>query len=385
MKFFKQKLYSWRFYGLGREAYQRCMEKSFANNLLSLRQANTVLAILAFCFSAFPMFVENNFPKAGIYFGVAAIAVFHDLVARYMDRRETPVSRRKICAQIGLYYTNVMLFGIYLGVWSNPEALAATFMGILVVALLLFITPPTFNLSLSVCALIIFAVSTFLVKDPRHWIFDIVNALIACLLSLIFGWRMNTYRLSAVLFSLELEEERNKYYSQSTVDELTQLHNRRFFMQTFQRYLTSHRDTDEWLCLAMLDVDYFKKYNDAYGHPKGDEVLRALGGVLNGIQDGMGVFAARIGGEEFALLWFEKDLDGGGKPVAHLLKQVEELNIPHMESDVAPRVTVSVGVYISRCGAPNALGDIYSAADKALYEAKQTGRNRVVVRGGLTD
>ncbi|MCL2031639.1 MAG: GGDEF domain-containing protein, partial [Oscillospiraceae bacterium] len=342
---------------------------------------NTVVVILAVCFSAFPMLVERNLPKAGIYFAVAGVALWIDLSARHRDKHKKTTSRWVIYALMVLYYTNVMLFGIYLGVWSSPDMLAVTFMGFLIVSLFLFITPPTFNLCLTIGALALFTVSTMLLKESRHWIFDMVNAGIACLLSLIFNWRINAYRLLAVLNAWKLEEERNKYYSQSNIDELTQLNNRRFFMETFQRYLTHYRDTDERICLAILDVDFFKRYNDCYGHPKGDEVLRALGGVLNGMRDGMGIFAARIGGEEFALLWFDKDKGGADRIISHLQGKVEELNIPHTASDIAERVTLSVGVYITQCRPSNNIQTLYDFTDKALYEAKHIGRNCAVVRG----
>ena len=380
-EFLRRALYTWRYCSLGRETYKECLDKAFCNNLVSLRQANTVVVILAACFSIFPIAIEKNLFKAGIYFAVAAFALVLDIDARHRHKRNIPTSARRVYVMIVLYYINLIMFGIYLGVWSNPGTSAVTFMGFLIVALFLFVTPPTFNLYLTISAVIIFTVSTVMWKGYQEWVFDIANALIASLMGLIFGWRITLYRLSAVMFASKLEEERNEYYNQSTTDELTQLHNRRFFMQTFQRYLTSCRDTDEWLCIAILDVDYFKRYNDRYGHPKGDEVLRALGGVLNDMQNGMGLFTARIGGEEFAALWFEKDRDGIENFVSRLREGIQALDIPYMVSDTAERVTVSVGVYMARCGTSSTLGEIYSFADKALYEAKNGGRNRAVVRG----
>ncbi|MCL2100456.1 MAG: GGDEF domain-containing protein, partial [Fibromonadales bacterium] len=77
-----------------------------------------------------------------------------------------------------------------------------------------------------------------------------------------------------VLIANKLEDERNHYFDKSTIDELTQLKNRRDFMDTFKRYLSNYRQSDNFLCIAIMDIDFFKKYNDHYGHLAGDECLQ---------------------------------------------------------------------------------------------------------------
>ncbi|MDR0474312.1 MAG: GGDEF domain-containing protein, partial [Treponema sp.] len=176
----------------------------------------------------------------------------------------------------------------------------------------------------------------------------------------------------------KLEEERNNYYDQSTIDELTGLKNRRDFMQTFQRRLSSYRSTDDWLCIAIMDIDFFKNYNDHYGHLKGDECLRSIGRALNSLRD-KGVYAARVGGEEFALIWYENDTMHIDETASLIRQKINELNIPHEKSKAASNITISVGIHTIRCGASNDGQSLYDNADKALYEAKRGGRNRTVI------
>ncbi|MCL2070637.1 MAG: diguanylate cyclase [Oscillospiraceae bacterium] len=364
------------------------MKTVFADNLKALRQLNLVVAILAAGFSIFPIFIERNFSKAFIYVIVAAISLLLGLISRFKlkaAKRTDNLNSRFIYAMTILYYANVMLFGIYLGAWAITDTLAVTFMGFLIVALLLLVNPPVFNLCLTTCALVAFSASSVLLKESDIWVFDIANALIAYCMSLVFGWVMNMYRLSAVLNASRLEEERSKYYSQSTIDELTQLKNRRYFMNRIERYVTNYRDDDKWICLAIIDIDYFKRYNDYYGHPKGDEVLRAFGEALGSMQlhDGGagGITAARIGGEEFTLLWFEQDAERINSIISSLQEKVRQLNLIHEKSDISDRVTVSIGVYVADCCDSNTVQVVYDNADKALYEAKNNGRNCAVING----
>jgi diguanylate cyclase (GGDEF)-like protein len=186
-------------------------------------------------------------------------------------------------------------------------------------------------------------------------------------------------RIHFALNESKLENERNSFYSLSTIDELTQLKNRRDFTQAFQRFLVNYRQSDNFLCIAIMDIDFFKNYNDHYGHPKGDECLRSVGNILNNLQNSMGIYAARVGGEEFALLWFEKDSANADNIPALVRQKMCELNIPHEKSTVAPYVTVSIGVQIVKCGVSDYTHTLYDLADKALYAAKNKGRNCAVV------
>jgi len=226
-----------------------------------------------------------------------------------------------------------------------------------------------------------FILCTVLVKSTENAVYDIVGTVVAGIFSLYFCWHITKLRMGMEISTDRLEEERNKYLDQSTIDELTQLNNRRDFMQTFKRYLSTYRTSDDWLCVSISDIDFFKNYNDHYGHPMGDDCLRYVGAAFNKLKDNMGVYVARVGGEEFAMLWFEKSVSHVNEVVSCMTDLIREMNIPHEKSSVSEFITMSMGIYIEKLGADTDVQTLYDLADKALYNAKGSGRNCAVITG----
>jgi diguanylate cyclase (GGDEF)-like protein len=382
----KNLLNNWLFYGLGREEYRKAIDKIFSKNISGLRRTNGVASILLIGFVIVPLFIDKNLTKACYYIGMGVIAALQYFFIRWKfrrSRREKKINKKLIYTLLFLSYANVISFGIYLGVWANSGKTAGAFLGILICALFLFNIPAVFHLCLTAGSTIIFIVMVFMVKTPAEWSIDIPNALFAGIIGLFFGWHIIMNRLFMASITARIENERNNYYDQSTVDELTQLKNRRDFMNTFQRILASHRSSDNFLCIAILDIDFFKHYNDHYGHLKGDECLSSIGKALKELQKSMNIYAARIGGEEFALLWFEKKAENVQAAASRISMAVRSLNIPHAKSEVAPYVTISIGIYVARCGDSYNINTLYNLADKALYSAKNSGRNHAVITSSL--
>ncbi len=183
----------------------------------------------------------------------------------------------------------------------------------------------------------------------------------------------------------------------STVDALTGIANRRAFDEALDQEWRRTLRHKTPLCLLMIDVDYFKRFNDAYGHVAGDQCLQTVAAALAGNARRAGEMAARYGGEEFAVLLPQTDLDEARRLAQRMCQVVRDLNIPHKESGVAAHVTTSVGVasalhaLVSESeGAPlapdgaraearrSAPSVLVKAADQALYAAKTAGRNRAV-------
>ncbi|MDR2923133.1 MAG: GGDEF domain-containing protein [Treponema sp.] len=360
------------------------MNKLFMNNLRHLYHASAVVAVFAGGCSVLSIITDRDVFKAGVC-GVAGLIALFLAFFTYYKMQTAYLNNRFIYILTSIYYANVMSLGIYLSVWSSPDELATIFLCFLICAPLMFINPPQFNLCLTMSAIIGFTVSTIYVKPFDKWILDIINTAIAGAISLYFTWYIGKLQLGLELSTALLEDERDNYFDQSIIDELTQLKNRRDFQQTFKRYLSNYRTSDNWLCIAILDIDFFKFYNDHYGHPGGDECLRAVGRVLNSLKDTHDVYAARVGGEEFALLWFEADASHVDVVVSHLQKLIKELKIPHEKSKVSPYVSISIGVFIERCGDSTDTQTLYDMADKALYNAKEGGRNCAVIFGNTIE
>ncbi len=173
--------------------------------------------------------------------------------------------------------------------------------------------------------------------------------------------------------------DKKKIEEISVTDELTGLNNRRRFNQLLPQELNRARRDGRTLALLMLDVDFFKKYNDTYGHQEGDTVLHRVGEVLKGELKRSGDFAFRLGGEEFGAILTVRQPEEAAGVAERLRNAVAELAIPHSGNSAAGVVTISCGLTLTsgedlRDMAPDTL---YRQADAALYQAKEGGRNRV--------
>lgn len=160
-------------------------------------------------------------------------------------------------------------------------------------------------------------------------------------------------------------------------DALTGLPNRRALLQYVEQMLPHSVRENEPVSLALLDIDYFKAVNDDYGHPVGDAVLRLFAQHLQGLVRASD-FTARIGGEEFGILMPATDGDGARELCERLRTSIEALPLPVPDHEL--RLTASFGVTTAAPGEAVSFNTLYILADRALYEAKGQGRNRVVAR-----
>jgi diguanylate cyclase (GGDEF)-like protein len=174
---------------------------------------------------------------------------------------------------------------------------------------------------------------------------------------------------------LELKRYRDFLEDLSLVDGLTGIGNRRRFDEFLTREWRRSRRARTPLALVMLDVDYFKAFNDRYGHAAGDDCLREVAATISMLVRRPGDLCARYGGEEFAAILPHTDLAGARVLGERIREAIVALEIAHAGSSVAPVVTVSIGIAASDAGAgPD---DLLRHADRQLYEAKSAGRNRV--------
>ncbi|HEX5276350.1 MAG TPA: GGDEF domain-containing protein [Fluviicoccus sp.] len=158
-------------------------------------------------------------------------------------------------------------------------------------------------------------------------------------------------------------------------DALTDLYNRRAFEEDLKRYWRRGVRTGRPLSLLYMDIDHFKGFNDHYGHPAGDACLSAFAAILKEVIGREGDMAARLGGEEFVLLLPETTLEGALCVARRLQDRLAGLAIPHAASPVAGTLTVSVGLATQVPVRSASCEVLIERADKALYEAKRSGRN----------
>ncbi len=177
---------------------------------------------------------------------------------------------------------------------------------------------------------------------------------------------------------LTLKRQSDQLRRWSMLDGLTGLANRRAFDAELDEQWARAAQSGASLGLVLCDIDYFKQFNDVYGHLTGDACLRSMAAVLRGCASGPRAIAARYGGEEFALLLQGVAAADVAQLAEALCGAVSALDVPHAGSKVASHVTLSLGVATHNPREGERPGVLVRAADEALYQAKNEGRNRVV-------
>ena len=171
-----------------------------------------------------------------------------------------------------------------------------------------------------------------------------------------------------------------KLAEQAERDGLTGLYNHRTYKEKIERIWRQSQREQIPFTILMIDIDHFKNYNDKYGHQAGDDALKKVTRVIaQGAQRPLD-FAARVGGEEFALVLYGPSGEYGRDLPEQLRQQVEQLGIVHAHSSAASHLTISIGVAIVTPGPERSLKGVIQMADEALIQAKEEGRNRVVVK-----
>ena len=179
----------------------------------------------------------------------------------------------------------------------------------------------------------------------------------------------------------ELKDANTRLREQSTKDGLTGLYNHRHFQNVMDEELEKASRNGRPLSLVMFDFDHFKKINDSFGHPQGDEVLKAVKPVVEKLIRACD-YAVRYGGEEFALVLPETGLHGAAAVAEALRSNVEQMTITANDHKI--RVTISIGVACCRSRSGQiSKAQLVEAADKALYDSKRNGRNRITIAADL--
>ena len=182
-------------------------------------------------------------------------------------------------------------------------------------------------------------------------------------------------QLKTLIHDLEVSKQRLKRLSET--DPMTELCNRRYFNSASKTILElAKRDRSE-LSLVMLDIDKFKKINDAYGHGIGDEVIISLSNILLD-ETRKSDLACRFGGEEFILLLPETSIEGASVIAEKIRRSVEDFSLT-LENGSQVKLTISLGLSSLDFERDDSIEDIIKRADTALYKAKETGRNKVIV------
>ena len=173
-----------------------------------------------------------------------------------------------------------------------------------------------------------------------------------------------------------------KYKLDSITDSMTNLHNRKYFDTIFDN-MPFISNANNWKCaFIMIDIDYFKQYNDTYGHDMGDEALKKIALTIKEYFNKKYEFTFRLGGEEFGVVLFDISKDILENCLKEMNKRVLELQIEHKNSKILPVLSISMGAIIYEPNSYISANKLYKQADECLYESKQNGRNQYHIYKG---
>ncbi len=227
-------------------------------------------------------------------------------------------------------------------------------------ALILCLTPPTLML---------------LWPSGTLWWQELAVLAIALYLGLAARRQINLWMRMSQAQLRQNQRLLEKFRTLSNQDALTGLANRRYFDQRLEQSVNEAKRSKNALSLILLDVDYFKRYNDHFGHQAGDECLRTVAQIMRQSSRRQSDTLARLGGEEFVLLLPNTDKRGAHRLAEEIQSRLKDANLRHPESGIAPRVTLSQGIAQWHPGVSGAT--LLHQADKAMYEAKLAGRNTI--------
>lgn len=182
----------------------------------------------------------------------------------------------------------------------------------------------------------------------------------------------------------KLRRVNKKLENASYTDSLTNLHNRRYFNMIYERELKRAKRNRSHITFMMLDIDFFKQYNDTYGHIEGDYALKSVAKVLKDTLKRPADFVCRLGGEEFGILLIETDELNSANLARNICDSIRAREIEHETSTVNKFLTMSIGVVC--CIADDALNEdiLLSRADEMLYKAKEAGRDRYEITSNIS-
>ncbi len=184
--------------------------------------------------------------------------------------------------------------------------------------------------------------------------------------------------LSLILASRKLQSANKRLETASITDALTELYNRRYFNLVYNRELTRAIRESKSIAFMMLDIDYFKGYNDYYGHLKGDAALKKVADVMKETLKRPGDYLFRLGGEEFGVLIADIDEDKAYHMAETLRRNILALGIEHKQNKAHQYISISIGLVTLVPDQQSEPEIILQKADENLYKAKESGRNRVI-------
>src|SRR5574344_1859543 len=311
--------------------------------------------------------------RSPVYIFDAVLFLSMGIISLFKTNRNS----RFVIVSIIIQENTLMASSVILDIFLKRQDLPSTIFPLsLVLASFFYIVIPVYHRIMAFAWTAAFITIDILLKTHDTFLYDLINILAIYLACSIVGNITNKARIA------ELETKRRLMFQRDT-DILTLLPNRRKLFETLRGF-SNPEETDMLKGLIMADIDYFKQYNDTFGHQSGDLCLQTLGQCMAGLGSDYGIQFYRYGGEEFAGIITDNS-HGGSAAADELVKRISKLNIAGSELSIDGRITIScVYAYLTQCPVPD-YETLIRLADEALYAAKEAGRNRAAAYKSSTD
>lgn len=322
-------------------------------------------------------------PYVLLYIAMFAASVGVIVVLSYLSTAMQDENRRLIYSNriIFCYYLFTLVWGVIVTLFDlgSSGQITAFLINVLIASILYVNSSRTFvflHIVPLLCLLIgMYTITMELKYVSNHMINITVFYIFAVLGSRrLYNYIQKSYVQEKTLQqnNIELCQLNKKLDKLANYDALTNLANRHYFQHFVEENCIHHQEVTVYL----LDIDYFKLYNDEYGHIEGDAVLQKVAHTIQSITQQYSLFAARYGGEEFIILGFDLAPDAAQAIANEINKEIEHLQIPHIKSKASTFITVSIGFTQSKMAELIKIENLITKADEALYQAKNNGRNQ---------
>ena len=309
--------------------------------------------------------------RFGILLPVLTMSGIAIAIKRYRDKILGIVFVTALVAGLGI--VAIFMINYHLASYIRYESL------ILTTAVVYFVTGLLFRMNITCCGLVMVAYFVASLISGVAVPVIVSSGLFLMLMNMIGAG--GTYIIERAIRSNYLHRKILKDMAEH--DGLTGIYNRHTFNENYGRLLRQALRDHKAVAVIMIDVDYFKLYNDTHGHLAGDRCLIQIAAALLRYERRPLDIVARFGGEEFVVVLYDTDENHVREASDQIRTDIADLRIEHGSSDVGPHVTVSVGSAIMLPGSAMEPHELIRLADEALYSAKGLGRNRIVISGAI--
>ncbi len=358
--------------GYDRETVQRYRAETDRANLRTLKSisllAMTLIVLLFILYGEMMRKTEHMIVIS--IFSVFLIMAYYYITDLLRGVSTGPI--RGVRSLVYLISVIMYLFGILSGTLLSGGELGVLGVWMFLLVQISFDLPPLQNALTVIPFAALFLIVGRQFKTLERWQMDVLYTNISVVVGLYISHHQSKLALDNIIAQSNLQKANFALYHTATTDELTGLMNRRMLFDRYDAILSECTESKKSMACVVLDIDDYKQYNDKYGHPEGDALLRRIGGVLLEYSKQQQIEIGRIGGEEFLAVWPEEDTARCEHVAEELRRTIERMGIPHSGALDHDRVTMSVGL----CLLPSTMAQgAYLYADKALYRAKDAGKN----------